>query len=533
MIRQLNGLAFDRWPLLLSKYLNSNYNPNLDMLYQNQVIYAVSDDRLSMKKGNSQGASANETRGRPRGISINKVKGDSFVVHSRSYSNPEIEIDNLNDSIRNLLYPSTIVKEQLFPASYSDSMEFKFTEKENYSSILSETAKSLDSPQERIGSSSIITNKRLATYANNTVLNQLNQNARLDLQNTRNQQELQDAIEYYKQIITIIEKHLKEEKNIFCQLIKLFRTYFLNTYKNKIQEIKMNRSAASGANSKTIERATLDLQHFIRILCHSINIFYNLQDLKRGKLSTTDYTVFNYDNISNFITTTIFDEEIYNTIYELYKLENNNLEKLYRKQLKASKKCTPQDFGVPNFCCLNELTLNHLEKKVVSALAPRNLNTRDTLTNLTDQKDDSQSDLEDAQKDGFGLSLSNFSNRISEGSQGGKHFPYEKSISLLRQLRSQKSPIHKLKIIMKVVDSITNSIETFYREMNQRVPQNLTGEQNFAIFCYILIKSGLKNVLAHCRMIQNFSTCNDMSSISGYYTTTLEICYRHIANMPL
>jgi len=483
-----------------------------------------------MKKGKSQGIT-DEVRGRPRGISINKRKGDSFVVHSRSYSNPEIEVDNLDDSIRNLLYPSTIVKEQLFPSIYTDTVDFKVADKENYSSLLSET-RSFDNPQDRFGSSSIVTNKRLAGYKNNTVLNQLSQNYRIDLQNSSNLPQMHDAIEYYKQIVGIIEKQLKEEKNIFCQLIKLFQTYFVTTYQNKIQEIKRNHTAHS-VDSKVSERATSDLQHFIRIVCHSINLFYDLQNLKKGKVASSEYTVFNFDNISNFITTIIFNEEIYNTIYELYKFENNHLEKLYRRHLKASKKCAPQDFGVPNSCCLNELTLDHLSNKgvlVARCVNSAKLRTRDTL-NI---EEEDQSDLEDSQKGGFGLSVSNFSNRLSENSSsrgGGKYHPYEKSISILKQLRNQKSPIHKLKIIMKVVDSITNSIDTFYKEMNQKAPHNLTGEQNFAVFCYILVKSGLKNVLAHCRIIQNFSTCNDMSSISGYYTTTLEICYRHVANM--
>lgn len=527
MIRQLNGLAFDRWPLILSKYLKSNHNHNRDILYQNQVIYAVSGEPLSIKKGKSQGTT-NEVRGRPRGISINKMKGDSFVVHSRSYSNPEIEIDNLDESIRNLLYPSTIVKEQLFPSTYTDTADFKVADKENYSSLLSET-RSMDNPQDRFGSSSIVTNKRLAGYTNNTVLNQLSQNCRFELQNSSNLPEMHDAIEYYKQIVGIIEKQLKEEKNIFCQLMKLFQTYFVSTYQNKIQEMKRDHTAHS-VDVKVIERATLDLQHFIRILCHSINLFYDLQNLKKGKVSS-EYTVFNFDNISNFVTTMIFNEDIYNTIYELYKFENKHLEKLYRRHLKASKKCAPQDFGVPNFCCLNELTLDHLSNKgvlVARCVNSAKLRTRDTLTLGTLE------DLEDSQKGGFELSVSNFSNRLSENSSsrgGGKYHPYEKSISILKQLRNQKSPIHKLKIIMKVVDSITNTIESFYREMNQKAPQNLTGEQNFAVFCYILVKSGLKNVLAHCRIVQNFSTCNDMSSISGYYTTTLEICYRHVANM--
>jgi len=547
MINQLNQVDQEEWPEILVKRLSQYRNQNTDNFYKNKVTnIQVEKTRRRISKTNNNSSFDYPSRNRRsdsiNGSSINKPSNESPIIHSRSYSHHELDTEELNDSIKNLLEPSTILKEQLFPPEYPEAKQ----KNKNPSVIFLEgglTSNAYATGEEISSSSSFASNNRLSAYKNNTILNQIGPAYRTGNQSSLGGglrlSEMQEAVVFYKKVTNTIEDHLKEGDNVFCQMIRLFEKYFVNSFHGKVLEAKTGRMYAAEM-VKISERATADLQNFIRIMCHTMNIYYNLQSLKGGRLNS-GYTVFNYDNISNFTTTMIFTENIYKLIYEIYKLENYSVEKSYRKQLKQSQALSPEDYGVDIEYCLNRKTINYIRSKTGSRdqlpddspKSPKTLRTRDTLTVQETEEEYQDENSEDnrgiikVKKVKISQGEDKLNNTLE--SLEKTDIPYEKCIQALKQLNDQKSPIHKLKIIMKVVDSITSSIEDFYKEFDTKSQQhNFGGDQNFSIFCYIVGKSNVKNLLVHCKIIQNFSTCNVMNSVSGYYTATLEACVRYL-----
>jgi hypothetical protein len=109
--------------------------------------------------------------------------------------------------------------------------------------------------------------------------------------------------------------------------------------------------------------------------------------------------------------------------------------------------------------------------------------------------------------------------------------PYDSAIKCLKTLSSRRSPIHKLKTVVKTAELITTSIEDFYRELSQTNTKKLDGDQTLSIFMFIVAKSKITNIAAHCKIIEKFSTNNILNSVSGYYATTLEACLACISSM--
>ena len=536
----MSQLEDEEWPAMLTKRIAQYQSQNLDNFYKNKVTcIIVEKSRKRTSNTNNFSYDFDQQKERYSGSSINKGRNDSPIIHSRNYSHNEIDEEELNNSIRDLIEPSTILKEQLFPPEYPEPKNKKNINKNPSVIFLEESPNTCVMNDEASSSSSLVSNKRLSAYKNNTVLNQIGPAYRSGIRSSVGGLklcEMQDAVVYYKKATSIIEEHLKEDDHILGQLIRLFERYFINKFHDKIKEAKTGRMLAAEM-VKISERATSDLQQFIKIMCHTINVYYNLQSLKGGRLET-GYTVFNYDNVSNFTTTMVFTENNYKIIYEIYKLENYALEKSYRKQLKQSRTLGPEDFGVDDEYCLNRKTISYIRSKTRSQtdLHAQSLKTPKSGDTLAIQEP-----YEDEENDGYSLETNKGIikiNKVKSPKVNEKFaenlentdIPYEKCIQALKQLNDQKSPIHKLKTIMKVVDSITSSIEDFYNEFNAKSQQNFGGDQNFSIFCYIVGKSNVKNLLAHCKIIQNFSTCNVMNSVSGYYTATLEACVRYISS---
>jgi hypothetical protein len=352
-------------------------------------------------------------------------------------------------------------------------------------------------------------------YNNNTILNQVSLPSGYGAKAVNETNDLYQAIVKYKAITGMIEKHLTHEGNVFRQLINLFISYFSHTYGRVLENLKKGKLSLDNFNVYTI-KSTLDLQQFIRILYESVSLFYRLKNLKVGKLPDGD-TLFNRDNMLNFVTAIVFDEKMYNLIFELYQQQDSKLERTYQKNIKLCKNLRPQDFGVPDAYCLNERTVQYLKAKglIQDSIIPAEdqagsgiLDDKMTISGNTKHKE---------------VVLHLNSPAIKE--------PYEKAIQILGTLKLQKSPIHKLKIILKVIELISVAIETFYRDHGVGNTKKLDADQTLSICLYVVARSDVENITTHCKLIERFSTTNILNSVSGYYATTLEACMNCLCSM--
>ena len=79
----------------------------------------------------------------------------------------------------------------------------------------------------------------------------------------------------------------------------------------------------------------------------------------------------------------------------------------------------------------------------------------------------------------------------------------------------------KLRTILKTSENIQLCVKEYYLGINVYFTNNIDADDVLSIFNYIIAKSYIKNMLTHCKLIENFVTSNLLNSISGYYLTTI------------
>jgi len=109
--------------------------------------------------------------------------------------------------------------------------------------------------------------------------------------------------------------------------------------------------------------------------------------------------------------------------------------------------------------------------------------------------------------------------------------PYKKAIAMLSDLKNRRSPIHKLKNIVKVAELISKSIDAFYKSCGAVNKKKLDADQTLSLFIYLVAKSNISNLGAHYKIIEKFTTSNVLNSTAGYYATTLGACVACICSM--
>ena len=540
MIGQLKLLKIDEWPRNMAKQLRNYEDHESD---QRSLSGLIQVDLLPIKakSGTRKSLAKRDEISMPvinPAINISEPSIAVISSHNQEADSLKIKKEVSGTTIMKLLENSHIMEEKFLSIHYLDLMNSQVIKDKNriktttidvsrFSQNVNESKShlfSVDSRTDSVGSD-------VERYKNNTVIYQINPNHKEDSQNIMGSDDLEEieaCILYYKQITSTIENHLREDSNIFKQIIDSFAAYFARKYQQGLEELSQHdRESISVA--QTVRDATIDVQEFIRILCDGVNLYYGLQDLKPGKLST-GYTIFNYDNMTNFITTLIFEDKLYNLVFDLYKIEHERIERLYCKQFELYQTLSPQDCYVSDEFCLNQRTIRYLEQKGLLKKEEYEGEEESEISNqISGQSQDNSLEknttaVRNGSKDS---SLSKLKREFLKAD----FLPYEKAINTLKELRIHKSPIHKFKNILKVVDLITAAIDEFYSEIGIKLSQSLTGDQMFAIFCYILARSGIKDVLTHCKIINEFGTMNFRKSNGGYYATTLEACVSHITQI--
>lgn len=255
---------------------------------------------------------------------------------------------------------------------------------------------------------------------------------------------------------------------------------------------------------------------------------------------TGQESLFNRNNMINFVTSLVFKPKIHEIIFTLHAFQLEEIENIYQANIKYCSTLQPQDFGVPEVYCLNEATFNVI-KETKKQPTPQDEPSKMVETSIEAAVEEEEGATNDHQS-----SLGKRSNLLSplkisprkltsvetEYQNNPDYIPYQKAIIAMQILKTKQSPIHKLKAIVKVAELVNECIDEFYRKYGGvRSEDGLSGDETLAILMYILTKSKVENVLAHCKIIEKFSTSNILSSVSGYYSITLEACVNYISNL--
>ena len=118
-----------------------------------------------------------------------------------------------------------------------------------------------------------------------------------------------------------------------------------------------------------------------------------------------------------------------------------------------------------------------------------------------------------------GLTLRDFS--IPPALINPKREPFKESIDILQGLNHFRSPLQKMKLIVKVSDSFIKEISEISREV-------ITGDDTLLIFFYIVTKAKVEKIFSQLSLIERFSGRGLLMARSGYYFATLQICVSHL-----
>jgi hypothetical protein len=103
--------------------------------------------------------------------------------------------------------------------------------------------------------------------------------------------------------------------------------------------------------------------------------------------------------------------------------------------------------------------------------------------------------------------------------------PFNDAIVLIKTLAYYQVPLEKLTIIASVSAEITESVNKFWKKMQNIIRPSLLkidADQLMTIYIYIILHTNMSDILVHSAFVRYFITQATKSSMMGYYFSTLE-----------
>lgn len=380
-------------------------------------------------------------------------------------------------------------------------------------------------------------NIEIEKFKNNTLLGPLHAESQTSLDGKPNSMgRLYQSINNYKLVTSILDKHFQSSTNVFNRMINIFTEFYVEKYEQIWTNYTQNHSTTAQSEIYlNVNSAVSDLQQFIRILYDGLNVFYGLEKLKMGDIAAKE-SLFNRDNIINFLTSIVMNTSVFDHIFNLLRINDINTEDAFGKNLTFSCKKSPEDMGIPPEYCLNESTLEFYYGSVNAAFKilkqdeaknhnkPSSKDLRENKQKVNFQDAEAFVDAVFAQSRKEGESELEYAKKLYKE-------PYIQCINNLKRIEEHRSPIHKMKTIVKTAELINASIHNFYKVFKIDKPVKLDADQTLSIFIYVVARAGVKTLATQIKLIEKFATNNVLNSISGYYATTLEACINCIINM--
>ena len=403
--------------------------------------------------------------------------------------------------------------------------------------------------------------RNLSEYRNNTILGmmQCNQENRENCKEDElelKKQKIQN-LHHYKLVTDVIEKHLNNENQHPLAFIKKkFIAFYLNYYKGLMNEIvKFNDLNKRKKYLKIIyEDSMSDLQQFIRLFQETVAHYYGLYSYKAHMRQPF---FFCKDNLMNFMISIIFSEsDIYDFLLNLQIQQEIETETLIFDNLIKTQNWTIENFRVQSKICLKKQ--NFLLGIVKNNKQNTGFLTNDVLDSGCESRKSQEISktenttplIEEIKKSEFrskSLCSANFKDNIQnlsfdevflnlgENMIRRSHYlsikhkkfieedkePYYFAIKNLRKIENIKSPILKLKNIIKTSVLLIDAIKRFYQKHKLEQDYQVESDDILALFIYICSKAKVRNLFSQCKLTEKFLTSKIANSISGYYLITI------------
>ena len=303
--------------------------------------------------------------------------------------------------------------------------------------------------------------KQKTSYNHFTFINSINikNNESFAMGENDEANELIRAIMHFKVLCQTIEKHLKDKENVLCCLKAKYIEYYLKKYEDIIKEKEIyyyNRAMYSDL----VEAAFEDLKEFIRVFHQSIYFFYKINYLDQ-KIQI-EKSFFKPENIHNFLTSILLDKNIYSILYLSSMQLKENEELLLIKAMEYCHPFTPKDYDINKKYWLSKETIRFLkENNEIELKKESDFNKK--LPHLSFHNNETNETIY----------------RVEEEKQNSEKIPYFPAIEALKEIDFVQSPLHKLKILVKVGDLIIQCIEDFYQENDMAYIKNSVNADDF------------------------------------------------------
>ena len=346
--------------------------------------------------------------------------------------------------------------------------------------------------------------------------------------------QMKKCLFHYKGITEKIEQHLNDKKAfIFTEIQQNFSNYYCKKY-NKLVIKNFNHSDKILKNKlkEKINFAFNELKDFIKAFQVAISYFYKLDEYQR----VLKYFLFTRENLQNFLTSVLFDDQIYNLVYEAQNFLDKDLELDLIEKLSLIKSSQPSDFDIDDKYCLNDKTLKYFNEKNKIVCSENNIVQSRVLSEIFNETEahtrktsftnhklllelkESTIQKSEIEEDTFKLNERKFS-------------PFIKAIKNLRKIQKLKSPLHKLKNMRITAELIEQEIQEFYQNFEIEFHEKIGGEDILPIHVYIISKADIASLFTQCAIVDKFLSSNLTSSISGYYLVTMQVSLKYILSL--
>ena len=296
--------------------------------------------------------------------------------------------------------------------------------------------------------------------------------------------------EKLKEYINIFKKHLKNKEHPITICIKLFVEIFsreIQLYTDEIEEIKNIKDK--------LERAKIVTE----AICQQL-VFYLFKLQKCFGYMYSSVFSFNYfekekEEFTIMFTTEFFSyKKLYDLILNLLTLEKEQEIYDFCKHLLILNEYNiqPKNIGINSKFCLDKetykLQINFIKQKKIK-LSDNDL---DFIKNFYTSKD---------------------------------YIPYQSSIDLIKTIKMVHAPIDKINVLYSMGNDVIENINKIWKPLEKYLPKNylsVDGDELIKIFCYIIIKAKMPEILSHLSFIKNFTTKDTKTSMIGYYYNTIE-----------
>ena len=238
-------------------------------------------------------------------------------------------------------------------------------------------------------------------------------------------------------VLQLIEKHLKNEKNILREIKQIFLQYFIMFYSHLFEKVAFSKDYQKEMLESHINCFLMELDYFIDLYIVTLSAYYNLDYICKN----SDLLIsLSNDVLIKFVCSLLFEEcEVYEILYEFQRRLDQEKEEKFRRFIYSNKKIKINDFFkyLKTYKCLNFLIDDKMRKESSDDdFQLLELNTPE--------------DKKFVFKKNFELEILN-EKSLCLTQNHSKQILIEKSIELFKNIKFTRCPYNKIKIILEIL----------------------------------------------------------------------------------